>query len=181
MRYPRSQIVNPRSQPNISARFTFFSQISHIFFYFNYISVGIENCPALVKLTVAQNPIDDIKQFQYLKSLQRLRVLSFANPQNHTSCPVCKDSRYTATLLSILPNLQRLDGILVQFSSLPSPHELIKESDERLKKMIPPQSWIVPEDAVFHPDKLQSPSSFLQTDVQIARKSISDLKLQHPS
>ncbi|KAK3602690.1 hypothetical protein CHS0354_017896 [Potamilus streckersoni] len=67
-------------------------------------------CPNLQELYIRKNKIEDLSEICYLKNLQNLRILWLAdNP-----CEEKAGAKYRITVLRNLPNLQKLDNIVVQ-------------------------------------------------------------------
>ncbi|XP_022084303.1 protein C21orf2-like isoform X2 [Acanthaster planci] len=65
------------------------------------------HCPNLAELYIRKNCIGDLAEIWYLRNLRKLRVLWLADN------PCAAGDHYRLTVLRMLPNLQKLDNVLV--------------------------------------------------------------------
>lgn len=91
------------------------------------------HCPNLQELYVRKNRIQHLTDLHYLKRLQKLRVLWLADN------PCAEGDNYRMTVLRTLPNLQKLDNIVITVEEI---NKALEEGDE-----VPPPEGLqaVPE------------------------------------
>jgi len=74
---------------------------------------GLDKCKKLKVLYAGNNKINDIKEVHKLASLESIEELVLYGNPLHASIIQDGDLQWPVTILKILPNLKKLDGISV--------------------------------------------------------------------
>lgn len=113
-----SDISVVRSMPNLEVCSVSVNSISTL--------KDFARCKQLTELYIRKNKIENLSEIHYLKNLTRLRNLWLADN------PCAEGRNYRATVLRTLPNLQKLDNVVVS-------EEEKKEAEENGDNLPPPE------------------------------------------
>ena len=83
----------------------------------------LKNCFKLKELYLRKNNISSLKEIDYLKNLQCLKILRLEEN------PICKFKNYTNYILNILPNLYKLDSYEIEKSKRFKTLQTINQTD----------------------------------------------------
>ena len=83
----------------------------------------LKNCFKLKELYLRKNNISSLKEIDYLKNLQCLKILRLEEN------PICKFKNYTNYILNILPNLYKLDSYEIEKSKRFKTIQTINQTD----------------------------------------------------
>ena len=83
----------------------------------------LKNCFKLKELYLRKNNISSLKEIDYLKNLQCLKILRLEEN------PICKFKNYTNYILNVLPNLYKLDSYEIEKSKRFKTLQTINQTD----------------------------------------------------
>jgi hypothetical protein len=83
----------------------------------------LKNCFKLKELYLRKNNISSLKEIDYLKNLQCLKILRLEEN------PICKFKNYTNYILNVLPNLYKLDSYEIEKSKRFKTIQTINQTD----------------------------------------------------
>jgi len=83
----------------------------------------LKNCFKLKELYLRKNNISSLKEIDYLKNLQCLKILRLEEN------PICKFKNYTIYILNVLPNLYKLDSYEIEKSKRFKTLQTINQTD----------------------------------------------------